>query len=183
MLGNTSNQRKQLLQDPIQSAKQRPERRGNCNHDQRQILCRFLVGPSDLLQLGNCVEPLFLDLVDARTIGSPLGIGLPFPLNRRLGRACRFSPTRRSCTAWFGDRRGLAAHLLSPSPDRSPVPVYETLFGGVPPWSRPLPSASPLHHLAGPTGLEPATCGFGDRCSTNWATALGRGVKRIVSLR
>ena len=26
--------------------------------------------------------------------------------------------------------------------------------------------------LAGQTGVEPATFGFGDRCSTNWATAL-----------
>src|SRR6478736_1315408 len=28
--------------------------------------------------------------------------------------------------------------------------------------------------LAGQTGLEPATCGFGDRCATNCATALRR---------
>ncbi len=27
-------------------------------------------------------------------------------------------------------------------------------------------------HLAGQTGLEPATCGFGDRCATNCATTL-----------
>ena len=26
--------------------------------------------------------------------------------------------------------------------------------------------------IAGVTGLEPATPGFGDRCSTNWATLL-----------
>src|SRR6478672_335542 len=35
---------------------------------------------------------------------------------------------------------------------------------------------------AGQTGLEPATCGFGDRCATNCATTL-RGEKPLRPMR
>jgi hypothetical protein len=35
-----------------------------------------------------------------------------------------------------------------------------------------VPGFSPGTTCAGQTGLEPATCGFGDRCATNCATTL-----------
>src|SRR6185369_14949927 len=40
----------------------------------------------------------------------------------------------------------------------------------------PASTAPSPHRLwAGATGLEPATCGFGDRCATNYATPLYEG--------
>ena len=82
-----SDQRKQLLQYPVESAQQRTERRRNSNHDQRQILRRFPVGPCDFLQLGNRVEPLLLDLVDPGA-------------DRRSARNQRAAPAQPS--AWAG---------------------------------------------------------------------------------
>ena len=59
---------------------------------------------------------------------------------------------------------GAEEEIWTPTSLRSPPP--QDGVSTIPP---------PRPKLAGVAGFEPATGGFGDRCSTNWATLLASG--------
>ncbi len=78
-------------------------------------------------------------------------ISVVIPVSLREGQTTRLASERTSWTNCAGDtRRFFGSAIL--------IPVSV---------NRPCTNRAPAYAVAGVAGLEPATLGFGDRCSTN----------------
>src|SRR4051794_40589371 len=98
-----SDQREELLHDPVDSAKKYTQKNRNADHDEGQILGGFRVRPSNFLEFRNCVEPLLFDFIKSSTDRRPLFGAVAFPFHRRFrGPGC-LRTTLRQHRLWLDD--------------------------------------------------------------------------------